>query len=63
MTTQLIDPIPKIDRKWIGLTPFEAAKQRTPEKKIRGIKCCAALRQILAGEREAPDYNKTVLGA
>jgi len=63
MTTQLIDPIPKVDPNWQGLTPYEAAKQMTEQKRERGLKCCAGLRQILAGERKALDYKSTVLGA
>ncbi|GAB1620598.1 hypothetical protein AAOGI_06480 [Agarivorans albus] len=62
MTTQLIDPIPKTDPNWKGLTPFEAAKQMTPKKRELGLKCCAGLRQVLSGERKPLDYQTTVFG-
>ncbi|GAB1620639.1 hypothetical protein AAOGI_06890 [Agarivorans albus] len=62
MTTQLIDQIPKKDPNWRGLTPFEAAKQLTPKKREAGLRCCAALRQILSGDKKPLDYEQTVLG-
>ncbi|GDY26024.1 hypothetical protein AHAT_19140 [Agarivorans sp. Toyoura001] len=63
MDLQVEKPIPANDPNWQGLTPYEAAKRLTQTQREKGTRCCFALRQILAGEREAPDYHKTVLGA
>ncbi|MFM2476649.1 hypothetical protein [Celerinatantimonas sp. MCCC 1A17872] len=57
---QHLTPIPAKDHTWSGILPGERSPNATPKEK--SLRCCAALRQILRGERQAPDYQTTVLG-